>query len=326
MTDLSVIVPMYNAEAYIDDLVLSLSSQTLNSVEFILVDDGSTDLTLSIVQKNIKRLGDSRFQLLHKKNGGVSSARNFGIAHANGKYIFFADSDDLMDAGFLKMMVEKANRDKIDVGFFPFVSEYYQPSSVESDLSVKLRNIDYSRASTQHVQSSSEILKLIFQFRLQGYPFGYISITAHWNRIRFDENVRLAEDLDALVRLLIENSESRCKVYDKGGYHYRISQNSALSSMTLEDGRQLYIQGQKIASQFVGTSLQRQANNIPLGLAFDQLKRSLATNADSEKIKIWHEIIKLFLVTRMPLKSFLKRSLIILLIPIFPNHILEKII
>lgn len=326
MTDLSVIVPMYNAEAYIDDLILSLSSQTLNSVEFILVDDGSTDLTLSMVQKNIRQLGDSRFVLLHKENGGVSSARNFGIEHANGKFIFFADSDDLMDAGFLEMMIEKVSRDKIDVGFFPFLSEYYQLSSVKSNLSVKLRNIDYSKVSAEHVQSSSEILKLIFQFRLQGYPFGYISIAAHWSRIRFDENVRLAEDLDALVHLLNENPEFRCKVYDKGGYHYRISKNSALSSMTIEDGRKLYVQGQKIASQFVGTSLQRQANNIPLGLAFDQLKRSLADNADSEKIKTWHEIIKLFFVTKMPLKSFLKRLLIILLIPIFPNHILGKII
>ena len=90
----SVIVPVYNAEAYVGELIDSLKKQTLRKIEVILVDDGSTDDSLSLMKKLCK--GDSRFRIFHKKNGGVGSARNTGLFYARGTYIIFADADDVI--------------------------------------------------------------------------------------------------------------------------------------------------------------------------------------------------------------------------------------
>ncbi len=89
----SVIVPAYNVSGYIQDALISLEKQTFVNFEVLVVDDGSTDDTASIVQKFCQR--DSRFQLLQKQNGGLSSARNYGIRHAQGEYIALLDGDDI---------------------------------------------------------------------------------------------------------------------------------------------------------------------------------------------------------------------------------------
>lgn len=88
----SVIVPAYNVSSYIKDALLSLERQSYSEFEAIVVDDGSTDATSEIVESFCKR--DSRFRLLQKQNGGLSSARNYGIRHARGEYIALLDGDD----------------------------------------------------------------------------------------------------------------------------------------------------------------------------------------------------------------------------------------
>jgi len=90
--EISVVVPAYNVRDYIADALLSLESQTFENFEVLVVNDGSTDDTAEVVKPFIQR--DGRFRLLHKPNGGLSSARNFGIRHAQGKYIALLDGDD----------------------------------------------------------------------------------------------------------------------------------------------------------------------------------------------------------------------------------------
>ena len=89
----SVIVPAYNVSKYIQDALISLEKQTFSDFEVLIVDDGSTDDTAAVVQKFTQR--DSRFKLLHKANAGLSSARNYGISHAQGEYIALLDGDDV---------------------------------------------------------------------------------------------------------------------------------------------------------------------------------------------------------------------------------------
>ena len=89
----SVIIPAFNIESYISDALRSLSSQTFQDFEALIIDDGSTDRTAEQVTSFIQQ--DSRFKLLQKANGGLSSARNFGIHQANGEYIALLDGDDL---------------------------------------------------------------------------------------------------------------------------------------------------------------------------------------------------------------------------------------
>ncbi|MCQ2471871.1 MAG: glycosyltransferase [Clostridia bacterium] len=109
----SVIIPTYNYEKYIDKCVSSVVEQTLRDIEIILVDDGSTDDTPKICDKWTEK--DSRIKVIHKKNGGAASARNAGIAVASGKYVCFFDSDDTISDNMLESLWKKLNETGADI-------------------------------------------------------------------------------------------------------------------------------------------------------------------------------------------------------------------
>ena len=96
----SIIVPVYNVEKYLERCIDSLVNQTLKDIEIILVDDGSTDDSGNICDKYAKK--DKRIKVIHKENGGLSDARNIGLSIANGRYLQFVDSDDFIH----KQMIE----------------------------------------------------------------------------------------------------------------------------------------------------------------------------------------------------------------------------
>ena len=110
MERISVIVPVYNVEKYLDKCVQSILNQTYENIELVLVDDGSTDGSSKICDKygNI----DSRVKVIHKENGGLSSARNRGIDEAGGKFITFIDSDDYIHHQMLEILYEGIIKNK----------------------------------------------------------------------------------------------------------------------------------------------------------------------------------------------------------------------
>ena len=103
MNDLiSIVIPVYNVEKYLDKCVNSLISQTYKNIEIILVDDGSKDSSLSICQEWTKK--DKRIQVFHQDNSGMSVARNLGVSKSTGSLIFFVDSDDCISEKTLEIM------------------------------------------------------------------------------------------------------------------------------------------------------------------------------------------------------------------------------
>ena len=92
---ISVIIPIYNDEKYLESCVESILEQTYTNIEIILVNDGSTDST-PLICEQLKQQ-DNRIKVLHKQNGGVGDARNAGLSMATGKYISFVDNDDRME-------------------------------------------------------------------------------------------------------------------------------------------------------------------------------------------------------------------------------------
>lgn len=109
----SVIVPIYNVENYLEACLSSLERQTLHSIEIILVDDGSTDGSRAIAQKfTIK---NDNWILIDRKNGGLSAARNSGLALASGEYVYFLDSDDFLADNALEVLYKKSLQDNLDV-------------------------------------------------------------------------------------------------------------------------------------------------------------------------------------------------------------------
>lgn len=109
----SVIVPIYNVEEYLVRCVKSIQNQTLNDIEIILVDDGATDLSGYMCDEMARY--DDRIRVIHKKNGGLSDARNAGIDAAEGVYFFFVDSDDWIDEDTLELLYNIAIDENADI-------------------------------------------------------------------------------------------------------------------------------------------------------------------------------------------------------------------
>ena len=114
MTNLiSVIVPVYRVEDYLDECIQSIVDQTYSNLEIILVDDGSTDNCPAICEKWARK--DSRIRVIHKNNGGLSDARNAGIEIATGDYIAFVDSDDFIKQDMLEKLHAALTKDGSDI-------------------------------------------------------------------------------------------------------------------------------------------------------------------------------------------------------------------
>ena len=111
----SVVIPMYNVEKYLDTCVQSVRKQTLQDIEIILVDDGSPDRCGDMAEEYAKQ--DSRVKVVHRKNGGLGPARNSGMEVATGEYIGFVDSDDWIEPQMFEELYAAATQRNADICF-----------------------------------------------------------------------------------------------------------------------------------------------------------------------------------------------------------------
>ena len=191
---ISVIIPVYNVENYLVKCLDSIVSQTYKDLEILLVDDGSTDLSGTICDEYASK--DSRIRVIHKKNGGVSSARNLGLDEAVGEYIGFIDSDDVISDNYFWELYMNAKQN--------------DSSIVCCDLVWLKDNLIIQRSS-----SSKKIIMPIEQVNNCFFVSGYVKdlIYGPCNKIiksnlakkyRFDTTLRLGEDLLYMFNLLQE--------------------------------------------------------------------------------------------------------------------------
>lgn len=113
---ISIIIPVYNTEEYVEEAIRSIINQTVREIEIIVVNDGSTDNSLGIITKLADT--DSRIRIYSQKNQGQAVARNFGLEKAKGEYLYFMDSDDLLEADTLSECYSKCEKDQLDLVFF----------------------------------------------------------------------------------------------------------------------------------------------------------------------------------------------------------------
>ena len=118
----SIIVPVYNVEKYLERCLDSLINQTLKDIEIILVDDGSTDDSGNICDKYAKK--DKRIKVIHKENGGLSDARNIGLSIANGRYLQFVDSDDFIHKQMIEILYNTIINNNADISICDFDKVY----------------------------------------------------------------------------------------------------------------------------------------------------------------------------------------------------------
>ncbi|MGL5357206.1 MAG: glycosyltransferase [Cetobacterium sp.] len=122
MKKVSVIVPVYNVEKYLDKCLKSIVNQTLKDIEIIIVNDGTKDNSEEIILKYEKK--DKRIKYYKKENGGLSDARNYGLEKSTGEYISFIDSDDFIDSDMLEKMYNNAKENESDIIVCGFKSVY----------------------------------------------------------------------------------------------------------------------------------------------------------------------------------------------------------
>ncbi|MBO4309905.1 MAG: glycosyltransferase family 2 protein [Lachnospiraceae bacterium] len=189
----SVIVPVYNSTAYLKRCVDAIVSQTYKNLEILLVDDGSTDDSLSICRDYEKK--DSRVRVFHKENGGSSSARNIGISEAKGEYICFCDSDDYYEENIVEKLMEVFTTYE-DAKVSQIMAVYLNEDGTlnhaplkDSGKIVKESNEEFLRELLLHVGDSSFCTKMIKADFMK--------------KFRFNEG-RLNEDFELLIKMLQE--------------------------------------------------------------------------------------------------------------------------
>lgn len=134
---ISVIVPVYNVDKYLKKCIESIISQTYKNIEIIFIDDGSTDNSGKILDEY--KINDKRIIVVHKENGGVSSARNVGIDNASGKYICFADSDDFLSNDYVEYLHNLIVKYNADISLTTEMFGNFNEKQIEKE-SIKIYN------------------------------------------------------------------------------------------------------------------------------------------------------------------------------------------
>lgn len=179
---ISVIVPIYNVEKYLSKCIESIIDQTYKDLEIILVDDGSTDSSGKICDEFASK--DNRIKVIHKKNSGVSSARNQGLDKANGNYIAFVDSDDYIEKNMYEKMINIMNKYDVDI-----VSCNY------NHVNGKIEPF-FSLDEDEYIDNKTDLIEKIFQYKnYDMILFNKLYKRYVWSNIRFPVGINLAEDL-----------------------------------------------------------------------------------------------------------------------------------
>ena len=213
----SVIVPVYKAAEYLPQCIDSILKQVCQDFELILVDDGSPDSSPEICDDYAKQ--DRRIQVIHKKNGGVSSARNKGIEVAIGKYIVFVDSDDYIGENYLSGMLDILTKKKLEhknvvvySDYQPFNEDGYEERHYPEAFSVGMND---GTATTEIFR------QLVFDFRVfPPYCKLYRRDIIEEYNLRFNTKIRTAEDFDFNIRYLEHVEE--IIYYPSTEYMYRV--------------------------------------------------------------------------------------------------------
>lgn len=222
MVKVSVIIPVYNSERYLEECLDSVIHQTLKDIEIIVVNDGSTDSSLEICKRFEEK--DTRVRLLSIPNSGSAAARNVGLAHVHGEYIGFVDSDDWVEREMFERLYEKARLTNADIVGCNFMRHF---PSQEIKNHIKYRSGLYNReqivkeifpeligSKRLTVKAPTNMVTKIFKCEL-----------IRWNEIQFDERLLGGQDV-VFASTCILHSDSLYLMNEAYYYHYRYNPNS----------------------------------------------------------------------------------------------------
>ncbi len=214
---ISIIVPIYKVEKYLDECVASLAGQMFKDLEIILVDDGSPDHCLQMCDEWAKK--DCRIKVVHKKNGGLSSARNAGLKMANGEYIGFVDSDDYVDSTMYEDLMRIACLDGKNV----IISSPIYIDTEGAISSYKVGGFDYIDGK---YMSMKEYMLLFLDLSMDATVWNKM-FKREFIQTMFREGRNNEDYLFMYYNVkALYNTDYRMAVTDKPHYYYRYSPQS----------------------------------------------------------------------------------------------------
>lgn len=223
--NVSVIVPVFNAEKYLRQCIDSILSQSYTDFELLLIDDGSKDKSGDICDEYARK--DDKVRVFHKENGGVSSARNLGLDNAKGEWVTFVDSDDCLNSRAFDLMPNLPNVDLVICSYR--VSKLYI-------------NINENVILQESLLKESEDLKNFIEFNLHRYylctPWSKLFKRTNIGNLRFDVQIRFGEDTIFVLKYL--SRMHSCYITDTLFYVYHPSPLATFSKYKLSANEFFY--------------------------------------------------------------------------------------
>lgn len=282
---ISIIVPVYKAELYLSRCIDSILSQTFQDWECILVDDGSTDNSGSICDEYAMR--DSRFRVIHKENGGVSSARQAGLDFAKGIYVIHADPDDYIDSYMFESLISYQKETDAELIIFDFYKI--------------ISNRKQTVVQRPHSLDNKQVLSDIID--------GHIYASC-WNKlikrsliikygVKFPKDINLGEDKCFWVDLL--RNSIKISYLPKPLYYYDVTINNnsivrTITSHSIESGIKMvsYLEG------LLGANYKTELNEVKIRLKLRALQSNLLNAMELKKL--YNEVNKILLKDVLCLK------------------------
>lgn len=274
----SIIVPVYGVERYIERCAVSLFEQTYKDIEYIFVNDATPDHSIEVLQSVIARYPAREKQIkivTHAQNKGLSAARNTGLDHANGRYIWHVDSDDYIALDAVEQLVNTAEKEQTDIVIFDI--HIITVKGVQIDRVTYESKEDYIRRLIQHTQKC-----------------------AHWNKfyrkslldrtgIRSDERIRLAEDY-AVTPRLVHHAQLISVLHEPLYYYETTNQSSYVHNLTRTAIESQYRADQILIGYF--TTIPDAAVYADIVSVLPQ--RSMVSLIKNAGISSWPEIIEVY--------------------------------
>lgn len=309
MVLVSVIVPVYNAENYLNKCLTSICHQSLKDIEIITINDGSEDQSLMVLQ-NFAQM-DARITVLDIDNGGVSKARNLGMEQAKGQYITFVDADDWLE---LTMLEELFHACRLTGSNIAKCDLFWQ-----EEIGSRLL---YYPSKTYFTYSATVCLNKLFTEKGEKH-FGFVSCKLYkksfidLHKLKFDETMNFAEDTVFLTRAVIKN-QSICYV-PKQLYYYNVGNQNSLTCRAMCHVRNNYdLLYKKLFEELQSGEVYEKVKNSFLNYQFEGLlvilhqcpaKPQAIKNALQSFLQAYPEVLKVKLMNRK-LQQFIFLKLI----------------
>lgn len=203
---ISIIVPIYNTENYLRKCIDSIINQTYKNIEIILVNDGSTDNCGKICDEYIDK--DNRVKVMHKKNAGLSCARNSGLGLCRGEYIGFVDSDDWVEDNMFESMYSISKQNNSDITICDTTSQ-----------EKKINNKNYDNFEVKKLNQVDYCVEMFTGNSFEGYVCNKLYTSEIINKHKF-EDIGGIEDLLFNYKVLNEKPDINVMYIKKGLYHY----------------------------------------------------------------------------------------------------------